>query len=280
MATESETGKEGGGWKWWAISALGGVGIIAVWLIVGHSPMWFAPIKNPALPGFGTYGDMFGFVNSLFSALALFAVIVTLWLQRKELQLQREELKKTTAAQARAATAQEEVTEVQKQAILVQEQQAETTSIATYMQGLIALQQSEEIPGDPEKGYRHRIADMLNRIENGEMSVAACIRRREEVESLILHLLRIRESLLSAAAGRSDRVREVVKGAHTDLQKLKGHIPGGKIGLFYKILQDTQLLGSSSSAASDLKLVRNTVIAIASLCEALKKHSSETREED
>jgi Putative phage abortive infection protein len=40
----------------------------------------------------GTFGDMFGAVNSLFSGLALAGIILTILLQRKELQLQRQEL--------------------------------------------------------------------------------------------------------------------------------------------------------------------------------------------
>lgn len=40
----------------------------------------------------GTFGDMFGAVNSLFSGLAFAGVIYAILLQRKELELQREEL--------------------------------------------------------------------------------------------------------------------------------------------------------------------------------------------
>ncbi|MCC6373116.1 MAG: hypothetical protein IT236_19080, partial [Bacteroidia bacterium] len=43
----------------------------------------------------GTFGDMFGSINALFSGLALAGIILTILLQRKELKLQREELKDT-----------------------------------------------------------------------------------------------------------------------------------------------------------------------------------------
>lgn len=43
----------------------------------------------------GTFGDMFGAVNSLFSGLAFAGVIVAIILQSKELKLQREELEQT-----------------------------------------------------------------------------------------------------------------------------------------------------------------------------------------
>lgn len=43
----------------------------------------------------GQFGDKFGFINALFSGLALAAVAYSIWLQRKELSLQRQELSDT-----------------------------------------------------------------------------------------------------------------------------------------------------------------------------------------
>lgn len=43
----------------------------------------------------GTYGDMFGSINALYSGLALAGIIFTILLQREELGLQREELRET-----------------------------------------------------------------------------------------------------------------------------------------------------------------------------------------
>lgn len=45
--------------------------------------------------GRGTFGDMFGGVNALFSGLALASIIHTILLQKEELGLQRKELKRT-----------------------------------------------------------------------------------------------------------------------------------------------------------------------------------------
>lgn len=53
----------------------------------------------------GTYGDMFGAVNSLFSGLAFAGIIYTILLQREELRLQREELIKSVEAQQESAAA-------------------------------------------------------------------------------------------------------------------------------------------------------------------------------
>jgi len=43
----------------------------------------------------GTFGDMFGSINALFSGLALAGIIITILLQQKELRLQRQELSET-----------------------------------------------------------------------------------------------------------------------------------------------------------------------------------------
>lgn len=43
----------------------------------------------------GTFGDMFGSINALFSGLALAGIIITILLQQKELRLQRQELSAT-----------------------------------------------------------------------------------------------------------------------------------------------------------------------------------------
>ncbi len=68
--------------------------IIALWIVIAF--IW-------ALSGYllkdngerGTFGDMFGAVNALFSGLAFATLIYTTWMQREELALQREELVST-----------------------------------------------------------------------------------------------------------------------------------------------------------------------------------------
>lgn len=43
----------------------------------------------------GTFGDKFGFINSLFSGLALTGIIISIYFQQIELKLQRDELSET-----------------------------------------------------------------------------------------------------------------------------------------------------------------------------------------
>lgn len=63
--------------------------IFGLWLLTLFILIWFEPAVR------GTIGDMFGSINSLFSGLALAGIILTILLQRQELELQREELKNT-----------------------------------------------------------------------------------------------------------------------------------------------------------------------------------------
>lgn len=73
----------------WIIIAI--IGVIALW---GLS--WWLINKNiNCSTERGTFGDMFGAVNALFSGLAFAGLIVTLLYQKEELKLQREELKET-----------------------------------------------------------------------------------------------------------------------------------------------------------------------------------------
>lgn len=65
--------------------------------------LWVAIAAVWALSGYllasneqrGTFGDMFGAVNALFTGLAFATLIYTTWMQREELALQREELAAT-----------------------------------------------------------------------------------------------------------------------------------------------------------------------------------------
>jgi len=60
--------------------------------------LWFGSaiyFKGWALEDRGTFGDMYGAVNALFSGLAFTGLIITILLQRKDLNLQRDEMELT-----------------------------------------------------------------------------------------------------------------------------------------------------------------------------------------
>ena len=73
----------------WRIPCLITAVVILIWIGSG-----FVLYKNTER---GTFGDMFGAVNALFSGLAFAGVIYAILLQRKELSLQRRELELTRA---------------------------------------------------------------------------------------------------------------------------------------------------------------------------------------
>lgn len=71
------------------------------WLV-----LWYLPAKNlPDLSQHSNFGEMFGGINALFSALAFAGLIYTIILQRKELTLQRLELQLTRKELERQANA-------------------------------------------------------------------------------------------------------------------------------------------------------------------------------
>jgi hypothetical protein len=69
------------------------VAILVVW-VASAAAVWNYFGKPD---GAGTFGDMFGAVNALFSGLAFATLIYAAWMQREELGLQREELQATRA---------------------------------------------------------------------------------------------------------------------------------------------------------------------------------------
>jgi hypothetical protein len=88
--------------KWVITFAIIAFVVAAVWGVAGFG-IWFYYLEPATL---GQFGDTFGFVNSLFSALSIAGVIVTLWMQRYELRLQREQNDRSIEEQERSANAQ------------------------------------------------------------------------------------------------------------------------------------------------------------------------------
>lgn len=70
------------------------VGAITVILIIGSWCLTYFLLKDD-IKNRGTFGDMFGSINALFSGLALAGIIFTILLQRLELGYQRSELRET-----------------------------------------------------------------------------------------------------------------------------------------------------------------------------------------
>lgn len=81
--------------------------ISIIFIIIG----WFITyntLKNQSYEERGTFGDMFGGLNTLFSGLAFCGIIISIVMQSEELRLQREEIKANREELKRTALAQEE----------------------------------------------------------------------------------------------------------------------------------------------------------------------------
>ncbi|MBP6731016.1 MAG: putative phage abortive infection protein [Chitinophagales bacterium] len=69
--------------------------LIALVVLLWFISWWVVDNLNTSGQDRGTFGDKFGFINSLFSGLALAGIIYSIILQKRELALQRMELKDT-----------------------------------------------------------------------------------------------------------------------------------------------------------------------------------------
>lgn len=63
--------------------------VLIIWAFSGYLISLIDPVNR------GSFGDMFGAINALFSGLALFGIVLSILIQQKELNSQREELEET-----------------------------------------------------------------------------------------------------------------------------------------------------------------------------------------
>jgi hypothetical protein len=71
--------------------------VVAVWLSTPYIVAWLVELKTPG-SNVGTFGDQFGATNALFSGIAMFAMVLSLYWQRKELRLVTLEIEETREA--------------------------------------------------------------------------------------------------------------------------------------------------------------------------------------
>ena len=92
MAEDKKEKVEIKSWIPWTIAV---AFCLAVWAGGAWFMRWYAVTYRSSFDNVtaGTFGDSFGAVNALISALAFGGVIVSFWLQRKEYELQRKDLK-------------------------------------------------------------------------------------------------------------------------------------------------------------------------------------------
>src|SRR5687768_15740948 len=125
------------------IAILGSIAIVLLWGGSGAIIMEVFPddVKH------GTFGDLFGAINSLFSGFAFLGVIITILLQREELIEQRKEI--SLARKAHEETA----TQLKRQAEIIES----TSFIEAYNHIIAAIDKQLEGLRDE---MRHDAADL------------------------------------------------------------------------------------------------------------------------
>lgn len=101
----------------WRPAVIGFSFVVTLWTWTFLSFTWDGRPDWFVIGERGTFGDMFGGLNALFSGLAFAGIILTIYMQRKELTLQRKELKftrETLEAQRAEMVAQNETLKTQQ----------------------------------------------------------------------------------------------------------------------------------------------------------------------
>lgn len=148
------------------------IAIISVVFIIGVLSVTYYYLHDLDPSERGTYGDMFGGANALFSGLAFTGIIVTILLQRKELALQRQELRDTREELKRSASAQEK----SEQALTRQANNLKISAKLSALNSLVAYygdleaRSSQVVARDTAKAkkeaYVARIEQLLDLKEN------------------------------------------------------------------------------------------------------------------
>lgn len=118
-------------WNWRHVCLACSI-VVGLWVLVEAivGSVFALFVEGNKLESFGQFGDSFGLVNSLFSGLAFAVLIVTLWMQKEELQDQRKVLK-----------LQQEELELQRKEL---EGSTDALQLTSFLSALTALHQRYE----------------------------------------------------------------------------------------------------------------------------------------
>lgn len=108
------------------------ISIISVLFVIISWYLTYYNLKDYSTECRGTFGDMFGGINALFSGLAFCGIIITILLQSSELRLQREEIQENRKELVRT-------TEVQEKQGISLNRQAENLKISAKLSALNTL---------------------------------------------------------------------------------------------------------------------------------------------
>jgi hypothetical protein len=128
---------------------LGVVLSVALYAVLLIYATW--PISELSISKAGVFGDSFGLLTSLFSGLAFSGVIITILLQREELQLQRQELSENRKEFSKSANAQERSAQLSALSALLNECELQLKKKEE------SLENSQYLKND--SSYRHLLED-------------------------------------------------------------------------------------------------------------------------
>lgn len=105
-------------------------------LIIGLWIIYFLFIHKyiPELADQGLFGDSFGALNTLFTGLAFAGVIISLILQKKELELQRKELELTRIELSKSAESQESLSSSNRKQVIFLEKTARLNALTASLE--------------------------------------------------------------------------------------------------------------------------------------------------
>lgn len=234
----------------WAV----GFGVILlIWFIVG-----FWPSQGMTREDAAQFGDSFGFVNSLFSALALFGVIIAIFLQRNELALQRSELIETRRIHEQSMRAQQ----ASEEELSRQVQLMSITALLSALNSEDAMIKAAEADSANRKPHvklhaaylrkRSQIltSDVLTNLLKDSGSVLATHTSSpgasrlfklngivELVTSLALRIPCVEESVISLVTMTPDRINAEIVVFHTE--NIRTYL--GEMSQIAKVLSESQL---------------------------------------
>lgn len=147
--------------------------VISIVFVFGSWFITYLSLKDLLFQNRGTFGDMFGGLNALFSGLAFAGIIYTILLQREELKLQRQELRYTRTELERAANAQEK----SQLALNNQLQNMELTSKLDNLYKYIQIEKDDEAKNAAKKIVQELTGKIFQLDEHAELLKPVLISR-------------------------------------------------------------------------------------------------------
>jgi uncharacterized protein YqgV (UPF0045/DUF77 family) len=147
------------------------VAIVLIWAISGVAVVYFIDSWQDR----GTFGDLFGAINALFSGLAFAAILYTIHFQREEIRLNRDEITLNRKELAKSVKAQQDSQSALKQQVeqthLSATMNAMNTLIEYYNNQIESTKSSEETiqkAREKRRAIIRKIDELIDGLENSE----------------------------------------------------------------------------------------------------------------